>query len=54
MVAKGKNGRRGIDWEFEVGRFEVLHFEWINSRVLLFSTGNFIQSPGINHNRNGY
>ena len=54
MVAKGKDGRRGIDWEFEVGRFKVLCFEWINSRVLLSSTKNYIQSPGIKYNRNGY
>lgn len=52
MVAKERTEER-IDWEFEVGRFKVLHFEWINSRVLLFSTRNFIH-PGINHNRNGY
>ena len=23
---------------------------WINNKVLLYSTGNYIQSPGINHN----
>ena len=27
---------------------------FINNQVLLYSTGNYIQSPGINHNRNGY
>ena len=38
-----------IDWEFEVGRCKLLHLERIN-KVLLYSTGNYVQSPGINHN----
>ena len=38
-----------IDWEFEVGRRKLLHLERIN-KVLLYSTGNYVQSPGINHN----
>ena len=27
---------------------------FINNQVLLYSTGNYIQSPGINHNRQEY
>ena len=26
------------------------YIEWINSKVLLYSTGNYIQYPVINHN----
>ena len=39
----------GMDWEFGVDRCKLLHLEWINSKVLLYGTGNNIQSPGINH-----
>ena len=31
-----------------------LLFEWINNKVLLYSTGNFIQYPLINHNGKEY
>ena len=31
-----------------------INFEWINNKVLLYSTGNYIQYPMINHNGNGY
>ena len=39
-------GQRGMDWEFGVGRCKLLHLEWIKNKVLLYSTGNYIQSPG--------
>ena len=54
LVSKGKWGDRGMDREFAVGRCKLLHLEWINNKVLLYSTGNYIQSPGINHNRKEY
>ena len=47
-------GGRGMDWEFGVGRCKLLHLEWINDKVLLYSTGKYIQSPGINHNGKEY
>ena len=37
-----------MDWEFGVGRCKLLHLEEINNKVLPYSTGNYIQSPGIN------
>ena len=40
MVAKGLEGGRGMDWEFGVR---------IDGNVLLYSTGNCIQPPGIDH-----
>ena len=43
-----------MDWEFGVGKCKLLHLEWINNKVLLYSTGNSIQSPGINHNGKEY
>ena len=42
---------RGMDWEFGVSRCKLLYIEWINNKVLLYSIGNYIQYPVINHNR---
>ena len=42
-----------MDWEFGVGRCKLSHVEWIN-KVLLYSTGNYIQYPVINHNTKEY
>ena len=53
-LPRGRSGGRGMDWEFGVGRYKLLHLEWINNKVLLYSTGNYIQSPGINHNGKEY
>ena len=33
---------------------KMLHLEWINNKVILCSTGNFIQSSEINHNGKEY
>ena len=41
---QGGCGRSGMDWDFGVSRFELLHLGWINSDILLYSTGNLIQS----------
>ena len=32
-----------MDWEFRIGRCKLLHSEWINNKVLMYSTGNYIQ-----------
>ena len=32
-----------------VSRCKLLPLEWINNKVLQYSTGNYIQSPGIDH-----
>ena len=36
-----------MDWEFGVLRYKLLRLEWISNEVLLYGTGNYIQSPGI-------
>ena len=43
-----------MDWEFEIRRYKLLHIKWINSKGLLYSTGNYIQFPVINYNRKKY
>ena len=52
MVAKGEGEMNGMDWEFGVGR--SIHLEWINNKALLYSTGNYIQSPGTDHDGKEY
>ena len=44
----------GVDWEFGISRCKLLYREWINNKVLLYSTGNYIQYPVIKHNGKEY
>ena len=37
-------------WDLGISRCKLLYLEWINNKVLLYSTGNYIQYPVINHN----
>lgn len=39
-----------MNWEFVICRRKLLHLECIDIEVLLYSIGNYIQSPRINHN----
>ena len=39
-------GRGGKTWEFGINRCKVLYIGWVNSKVLLYSSGNYIQYPG--------
>ena len=39
----GVEGGRRRDWEFGVGRCLLLHLEWINNKVLPYSTGSYIK-----------
>ena len=47
-------GDEGMDWESGISRCKLLYIEWINNEVLLYSTGNYIQYPVINHNGKEY
>ena len=49
VVAEGERGESGMDEEFGVGRCKLLHLEWLSREVLLYSTGNYIHSLGIQH-----
>ena len=54
---QGGGGGRGKDWEFGVSRCKLLCIEcigWINNKVLLYSTGNYIKYLVINHNGKEY
>ena len=45
-----KRCRGEKDWEFGISRGKLLAIGWINNKVLLYSTGSYIQYPVINHN----
>jgi len=47
-------GREGNNWEVGVSRCKPVYIGWINNKVLLCSTGNYIQYPVINHNGKEY
>ena len=49
-----EGGGTGTDWEFGVSGCKLLHLEWIDNKVLLYSTGNYIQSSGIDHDGKQY
>ena len=51
VVAKGGGG---MEWEFAVSRCKLLYIGLINNKVLLYSTGNYIQYPVINRNGEEY
>lgn len=42
-----------MDGEFGVSRCKLLHLEWVDNEVLLYSTGNYVESRGIEHNEEG-
>ena len=43
-------GREEKEWELGISRGKVLYRVWINNKVLLYSTGNYIQYLMTNHN----
>ena len=41
-------------WEFGISRCKLLGREWVNNKVLLYSTGNYISYPVVNQNGKEY
>ena len=54
VVAKGEGVGGGMEWEFGVSRCKLLYVGWINNKVLLYSTENYIQYSVIDHNGEEY
>ena len=54
VVVKGEEAGQGMEWEVRVSRFKLLCIEWINNKVLLYSTEDYIQYPMVNHNGKKY
>ena len=47
VIVKVEGGGRGKKWKFGISRCKLVYIEWINNKVLLYSTGNYIQYPVI-------
>ena len=54
MIAEGEGNGEGKDWEFGINRRKLVYTEWINNKILLYSTGNYLQYPVTNHNGKEY
>ena len=53
-MPRGRGHGAGKAWEFGMSKYELLYIRWIKNKVLLYSTGNYIQYPMINRNGNEY
>ena len=50
----GIGGGGGVDCKFGVSRCKLVYIGWIKNKVLLCSTGSYIQYPVIYHNKKKY
>ena len=46
---QGGRGASGMEWNLGVSICKLLHLEWISNEILLYSTGNYIQSLVMEH-----
>ena len=51
---QGGWGGSGIDWEFRVSRCKLLNLDCISNEILLYCTGNYIQSLVMEHDGRYY
>ena len=49
MVTNVEGRGGGTDWGSALSRCKLLLIEWMKNVVLMYSTENSIQYPGINH-----
>ena len=49
VIAKTEGVRGGTEWQVEVSKHKLLYTEWINTKVLLHRTQNYIQYFMTNH-----
>ena len=49
-VAKEWGVKEGKDWEFGISTCDLLYMAWVNNKVPLYSTENYIQYPVLNYN----
>jgi len=56
VFAKGQGSGFGREenWECGISKCKLLYIGWINHKDLLYSTGNHIQYPVINHHGEEY
>ena len=51
LAAKAEEFGGKREWEAGVSRSKSVYILWINNKVLLYSTENYLQYPMINHNK---
>ena len=44
----------GMYWEFGISRYKLLYMEWVNNKVPLYSTEDYMHYPVINDNGKEY
>ena len=49
VATKGGEWRR-VGWGFGISSCKLFYIEWVNNKVLPYSTGNYTQCPVINYN----
>ena len=54
VLAKGERVEGEMKLEIGVSRYQLLFMEWINNKVLLYSTENHIQYPMINQKEKNF
>ena len=54
VAAQEKEFRGRMEWETGVSSYRLLYTEWMNKKIILYSTENNIHYPVINHNRKEY
>ena len=47
---QGRGGGGGRDWNFGISWCKRFYVEWINHKILWYSTGNYVQYSVINYN----
>ena len=53
-LSRGKMGGGGEDWEVRISRHKLLYIGWVNNKVLLYSSGNYIHYSVTNHSGKAY
>ena len=50
----GKVGEERLDWEFGAVKCKLFYLDWINNKVLMYNSGDYIQYSVINYNGKEY
>ena len=56
-VERLQNGMQNLTKSITIKMYEtqtIIYVKWLNNKVLLYSTGNYIQYPILNHNGKEY
>ena len=54
VVVKREDRRGGEDWELRISGCKLLYIGWVNHKILLYSTGNYIHYSVTNHSGKEY